>query len=68
MNYAMDAAQARDYWDEMLERMRREAETLASIDHPNIVRFEGTGMINDDLRYVVMEFLRGHTLRIERTP
>ena len=65
MNYAMDAARARDYWDEMLERMRREAETLATIDHPNIVRFEGTGMINDDLRYVVMEFLRGHTLRDE---
>jgi len=65
MNYAMDAAQTRDYWDEMLERMRREAETLATIDHPNIVRFEGTGMINDDLRYVVMEFLRGHTLRDE---
>jgi hypothetical protein len=65
MNYAMDAARARDYWDETLERMRREAETLATIDHPNIVRFEGTGMINDDLRYVVMEFLRGHTLRDE---
>src|SRR5215470_514019 len=65
MNYAIDAARARDYWDEMLERMRREAETLATIDHPNIVRFEGTGMINDDLRYVVMEFLRGHTLRDE---
>jgi serine/threonine protein kinase len=65
MNYAMDAARARDYWDEMLERMRREAETLATINHPNIVRFEGTGMINDDLRYVVMEFLRGHTLRDE---
>jgi serine/threonine protein kinase len=65
MNYAMDAARARDYWDEMLERMRREAETLALIDHPNIVRFDGTGMINDDLRYVVMEFLRGRTLRDE---
>jgi serine/threonine protein kinase len=65
MNYAMDAARARDYWDEMLERMRREAETLTTIAHPNIVRFEGTGMINDDLRYVVMEFLRGHTLRDE---
>ena len=65
MNYAMDAERARDYWDETLERMRREAETLATIDHPNIVRFEGTGMINDDLRYVVMEFLRGHTLRDE---
>lgn len=65
MNYAMDAARARDYWDEMLERMRREAETLTTIAHPNIVRFDGTGMINDDLRYVVMEFLRGHTLRDE---
>src|SRR5262245_65438288 len=65
MNYAMDAARARDYWDEILERMLREAETLATIDHPNTVRFEGTGMINDDLRYVVMEFLRGHTLRDE---
>src|SRR5262249_10821153 len=65
MNDDMDPARARDYWDEMLERMRREAETLATIDHPNIVRFEGTGMINDDLRHVVMEFLRGHTLRDE---
>jgi serine/threonine protein kinase len=65
MNYAMDTARARDYWDEMLERMRREAETLATIAHPNIVRFDGTGMINDDLRYVEMEFLRGHTLRDE---
>ncbi|HEY8461627.1 MAG TPA: protein kinase, partial [Blastocatellia bacterium] len=65
MNYAMDPDRARDYWDEMLERMRREAETLATIDHPNIVRFYGTGMINDDLRYVAMEFLRGRTLRDE---
>lgn len=65
MNYAMDTARARDYWDEMLERMRREAETLATIAHPNIVRFDGTGMINDDLRYVAMEFLRGHMLRDE---
>jgi serine/threonine protein kinase len=65
MNFAMDADRARDYWDEMLERMRREAETLATIDHPNIVRFNETGMINDDLRYVVMEFLRGRALREE---
>src|SRR5262245_39468021 len=65
MNYALDEARARDYWDEMLERMRREAETLATVSHPNIVRFDGTGMINDDLRYVVMEFLHGNTLRDE---
>jgi serine/threonine protein kinase len=65
LSYSVDPAQARSYWSEMLERMRREAETLADIDHPNIVRLYGTGMINDDLRYVVMEFLRGRTLREE---
>src|SRR5215510_3828946 len=65
MSYAMEANRARNYWDEMLERMRREAETLVTIAHPNIVRFYGTGMINDDLRYVIMEFLRGRTLREE---
>ncbi len=65
LSYAVDANQARGYWSEMLERMRREAETLATIEHPNIVRFYGTGSINDDLRYVVMEFLRGRTLRDE---
>jgi len=65
MSYAIDANNARDYWAEMLERMRREAETLAGIDHPNIVRFYGTELIGDDLRYVVMEFLRGRTLREE---
>ena len=65
MSYAMDSSRARGYWDEMLERMRREAETLATISHPNIVRFYGTGILNDDLRYVAMEFLRGHTLRDE---
>ncbi|MGH9766437.1 MAG: serine/threonine protein kinase, partial [Blastocatellia bacterium] len=65
MSYAIDASKARSYWDEMLERMRREAETLVEIEHPNIVRFHGTGLINDDLRYVAMEFLRGRTLRDE---
>ncbi|MGE0131211.1 MAG: serine/threonine protein kinase [Blastocatellales bacterium] len=65
MSYAIDSNQARGFWDEMLERMRREAETLTHIDHPNIVRFHGTELINDDLRYVAMEFLRGRTLRDE---
>jgi serine/threonine-protein kinase len=64
-SYAVEANEARSYWAEMLERMRREAETLTGIDHPHIVRFHGTGLINDDLRYVAMEFLRGRTLREE---
>jgi serine/threonine protein kinase len=65
LSYAIDAEAARNYWGEMLERMRREAETLAAIDHPNIVQFYDTGLIGDDLRFVVMEFLRGRMLRDE---
>ena len=65
LSYVVETDQARRYWSEMLERMRREAETLVTIKHPNIVRFYGSGMINDDLRYVAMEYLRGRTLRHE---
>jgi serine/threonine-protein kinase len=70
-SYAID--EARQYWAEMLDRMQREAETLAEIDHPNIVRVHAAGSIHvdqrvdqrEDLRYVAMEFLRGRTLREE---
>ncbi|MCI0659538.1 MAG: protein kinase [Acidobacteria bacterium] len=65
LSYVIESDQARRYWSEMLERMNREAETLATINHPNIVRFYGGGMINNDLRYVAMEYLRGRTLRHE---
>jgi serine/threonine protein kinase len=67
LSYTIDALEARSYWAEMIDRMRLEAEALVTIDHQNIVGFHGTGMINDDLRYVVMEFLRGRTLRDEIT-
>jgi hypothetical protein len=67
LSYTIDSPEARSYWAEMIDRMRREAEELVTIDHPNIVGFHGTGMINDDLRYVVMEYLRGRTLREEIT-
>jgi len=65
LTYAIDAEAARNYWLEMLERMRREAEVLADMEHPNIVRFFGTGTIGEDLRFVAMELLRGHMLREE---
>jgi serine/threonine protein kinase len=65
LSYTIDPEEARSYWTEMIDRMQREADVLVNIDHPNIVRFHGTGMINNDLRYVVMEFLRGRTLRDE---
>lgn len=65
LTYAIDAEAARNYWLEMLERMRREAEVLADIEHHNIVRFFDTGTIGEDLRFVAMEFLRGRMLREE---
>ena len=65
LTYALATEEARQYWAEMLERMRREAEALLEIRHPNIVQLYGTGTLTDELRYVVMEFLRGQTLREE---
>ncbi|MBI1761349.1 MAG: protein kinase [Acidobacteria bacterium] len=65
LTYALAAAEARRYWAEMLERMRREAEALTQIQHRHIVRLYDTGTLNADLRYVVMEYLRGRTLRAE---
>ncbi|QQS47943.1 MAG: protein kinase [Acidobacteriota bacterium] len=62
-SYSIDSESARRYWSEMIERMQREVEHLAEMDHPNIVRVLGSGTINQDLRYVVMEFLQGQTLR-----
>src|SRR5262245_16095336 len=42
LSYTIEAEEARSYWAEMIDRMRREAEVLVTIDHPNIVRFHGT--------------------------
>ena len=47
---------------ERIARFRREAQVLASLDHPNIARiyvFEETG----SARYLVMEYVPGDTLR-----
>jgi len=60
---SIDGVQLRNYWLEMIERMRIETEALMMIRHPNIVRFDGTGVINNDIRYTVMECLLGISLR-----
>jgi serine/threonine protein kinase len=65
LSYALNEAEARHYWAELLERMRKEAEVLSTIEHPGIVRIYGTGMISEDIRFATMEFLRGRTLREE---
>ncbi|MCX7805034.1 MAG: serine/threonine protein kinase [Planctomycetota bacterium] len=47
---------ARD--EEFLERFRREARAVASLDHPNIVRCFGVG-VSGGLHYIAMEFVEG---------
>jgi eukaryotic-like serine/threonine-protein kinase len=48
--------------EKVQERFRREARSVASLQHPNIVRIYDYG-ISDHGPYIVMEFLRGMSLR-----
>ncbi|MBL8203061.1 MAG: protein kinase [Blastocatellia bacterium] len=64
-NSAAERLEARQYWAEMTERMQREVAALTNIHHLNIVRVFAAGAISNDLSYVVMELLRGQTLRDE---
>lgn len=48
--------------DSFLARFRREAQAAASLSHPNVVQVYDTG--EDDARpFIVMEYIRGSTLR-----
>jgi serine/threonine-protein kinase len=48
---------------EVLRRFKAEVAVLAKLDHPHIVRVLDWGMIADGRPYIVMERLRGQTLR-----
>ncbi len=55
---------------EILERFLREAETAATLHHPNIVRIIDFGLHEEELLpYIVMEYVDGKSLRryIDRT-
>ncbi len=48
--------------DSVQERFRREARSVASLHHPNIIQIHDYG-ISDYGPYIVMELARGHSLR-----
>ncbi len=44
-------------------RLRHEAQTMARIDHPNVVQVFDTGRLEDGQTFLAMQFVPGHDLR-----
>src|SRR5688572_14099238 len=44
---------------DLLVRFNQEAVLAASIDHPNVIRVTDFGVENDDMPFLVMEFIDG---------
>lgn len=60
----LDVARNADEQRQRLARFKREAEALARISHPNIVMVTDFGTLGEEqLPYIVMEFIEGTTLR-----
>lgn len=47
----------------LVAKFKREAKTLATIDHPNVVMITDYGVSADRYPYIVMEYIEGITLR-----
>ncbi len=48
-----------------MDRFRLEAQSLGQLEHPHIVSVEGSGTTSDGRPFIVLEYLRGHTLNDE---
>lgn len=49
------------YDEEFIRRFRREAQSAASLSHPNVVSIYDVGQ-EDDVHYIVMEYINGQNL------
>ncbi|MFN8372513.1 MAG: serine/threonine-protein kinase [Anaerolineae bacterium] len=48
--------------EESRKRFMREAQTLAALEHPNIVKLFGSGVSDDGVHYLAMEYVDGQEL------
>ena len=48
--------------DEFLQRFKNESKAVSMLSHPNIVKVLDVGF-NDELRFIVMEYIDGITLK-----
>ncbi|MBK8986000.1 MAG: protein kinase [Chloroflexi bacterium] len=48
---------------QFVERFRREAQTVARLEHPNIIQVFGIGLTPDQRPYIAMPFIEGGSLR-----
>jgi len=48
--------------EEFIKKFKREAQSAASLSHPNIVGIYDVGR-EDNIHYIVMEYIKGHTLK-----
>jgi non-specific serine/threonine protein kinase/serine/threonine-protein kinase len=49
---------------EMLRRFRSERQILATLEHPNIARLLDSGVSNDGLPFIVMEYIEGTPITV----
>ncbi len=49
--------------EQYVARFRREAQTVARLDHPNIVHVYGIGLMDDGRPYIAMQYVEGGSLR-----
>lgn len=50
-----------------LERFKNEYELMTRLKHPNLVQVYDFGMTEEGLYYIIMEYLKGHTLKDPET-